>query len=127
MLAISCSCVSDASRFADALVTIVIRAMFAELEMRAVPLSTLARQLACLALFGGQLAAQSARERVPLPEHPRPDFQRADWLNLNGHWQFAFDPHDQGERARWPSVGLPKGREILVPFSWGAPLSGVPA
>jgi len=50
---------------------------------------------------------------TPLPEHPRPDFQRAEWLNLNGRWQFGFD-------------SLPTKREILVPFSWGSPLSGVP-
>ena len=28
---------------------------------------------------------------IPLPEHPRPDFERADWLNLNGYWAFTFD------------------------------------
>src|SRR5436190_14538775 len=50
----------------------------------------------------------------PLPEHPRPDFQRAEWLNLNGRWQFWFGQQDSGKR------------EILVPFSWGSPLSGVP-
>ena len=40
-------------------------------------------------------------------------------MNLNGRWRFAFDP---------PGVdgSLPGNREILVPFSWGAPLSGVP-
>ena len=48
---------------------------------------------------------------IPLPEHPRPDFQRAQWLNLNGRWQFWFDQQDSS-RGR---------REILVPFSWGAP------
>src|SRR6266705_6025621 len=54
--------------------------------------------------------------KTPLPEHPRPDFQRAQWLNLNGRWQFWFDQQDSS-RGR---------REIVVPFSWGAPLSGVP-
>ncbi len=63
---------------------------------------------------------------IPLPEHPRPDFQRAEWLNLNGRWHFAFDPRNAGERAGWPAGNLPSGHEILVPFSWGAPLSGVP-
>ena len=29
--------------------------------------------------------------QIPLPEHPRPDFHRAEWLNLNGRWRFAFD------------------------------------
>jgi hypothetical protein len=62
----------------------------------------------------------------PLPEHPRPDFQRAEWLNLNGTWRFAFDPRDEGERLGWAGAAPPFQREILVPFSWGAPLSGVP-
>ncbi len=65
-------------------------------------------------------------DSIPLPEHPRPDFQRALWLNLNGRWQFAYDPKDEGVRAGWPSGSLPPGRGIVVPFSWGAPLSGVP-
>jgi len=55
----------------------------------------------------------AAADSIPLPEHPRPDFRREQWLNLNGRWQFAFD-------------SLPTKREILVPFSWGSPLSGVP-
>ena len=64
--------------------------------------------------------------QTPLPEHPRPDFQRADWLNLNGRWRFAFDPADAGVRLGWTGGALPGDREIVVPFSWGAPLSGVP-
>ena len=64
--------------------------------------------------------------QIPLPEHPRPDFQRAEWLNLNGLWRFAFDPRDEGERLGWSRGSLPGKREILVPFSWGAPRSGVP-
>ena len=70
--------------------------------------------------------ARAAPDSIPLPEHPRPDFARAQWLNLNGRWRFAFDPQNSGEREGWPSRGLPAGREIVVPFSWGAPLSGVP-
>src|SRR6267142_1902993 len=66
---------------------------------------------ACLSVVLALL--QGPASPLPLPEHPRPDFQRAQWLNLNGRWQFAFD-------------SLPTGREILVPFSWGSPLSGVP-
>ncbi len=70
--------------------------------------------------------ASAAPDSIPLPEHPRPDFARAQWLNLNGRWRFAFDPQNSGESEGWPSRGLPAGREIVVPFSWGAPLSGVP-
>ncbi len=76
------------------------------------------------ALLGATLVAQVPS--IPLPEHPRPDFERAEWLNLNGRWRFAFDPRDEGEHAGWVSGELPGAREILVPFSWGAPLSGVP-
>jgi len=50
---------------------------------------------------------------VPLPEHPRPDWERAEWINLNGKWDFKFD----GEKEFT--------KKILVPFGWGCPLSGV--
>ena len=84
------------------------------------------RPLLCLALLVRALGAQPARtDSIPLPEHPRPDFERTEWLNLNGRWQFAFGGRNEGERAGWPAGALPTGREILVPFSWGAPLSGV--
>lgn len=64
--------------------------------------------------------------RIPLPEHPRPDFMRAEWENLNGPWRFRFDSTNAGERARWFGAPLARPRTIVVPFSWGAPLSGVP-
>jgi hypothetical protein len=71
------------------------------------------------------VSARAFSAQSPLPEHPRPDFQRAEWLNLNGAWRFAFDSSDAGERLGWPGGSLPGSREIVVPFSWGAPLSGV--
>ncbi|MEO8337238.1 MAG: sugar-binding domain-containing protein, partial [bacterium] len=85
------------------------------------------RTLSLLAAFAAPIHAQTLaqRETIPLPEHPRPDFQRPDWINLNGHWQFKFDGSNQGERARWFNASLAKPHSILVPFSWGAPLSGV--
>ena len=63
---------------------------------------------------------------IPLPEHPRPDFERAQWQNLNGPWQFEFDGQDVGESQRWYRTGPPTARPIVVPFPWGSPLSGVP-
>ena len=88
-----------------------------------------ATTIGILLICGGPLFGQSptlATAQIPLPEQPRPDFARAGWLNLNGRWRFAFDPRDEGEKAGWATVPLPGSREILVPFSWGAPLSGVP-
>ena len=71
-----------------------------------------------LALIAAGLSAQrSGSPGIPLPEHPRPDFERAEWQSLNGPWRFAFDPSNEGERAGWPSGALPGSREILVPFS----------
>jgi hypothetical protein len=85
-------------------------------------------KLVCVALVlaGATAGAQAPRAAVPLPEHPRPDFERSEWVNLNGRWRFAFDQADAGISAEWPSAGLPGQREIVVPFSWGSALSGVP-
>ena len=67
----------------------------------------------------------SAESSIPLPEHPRPDFQRDNWLNLNGTWQFVFDPDDNGASEGWFANPDVFGDNILVPFPWGSPLSGV--
>jgi len=85
-----------------------------------------ARRLLSLAFLASALGAQPPRaDSIPLPEHPRPDFQRSAWMNLNGRWDFAFDRDNSGERAGWAGGKLPAGHSILVPFSWCAPLSGV--
>jgi hypothetical protein len=62
---------------------------------------------------------------IPLPEHPRPDFSRMRWINLNGYWDFEFDPNDVGESRQWQSGRSDFSDRILVPFPWGSPLSGV--
>ncbi|MFT3783391.1 MAG: glycoside hydrolase family 2 TIM barrel-domain containing protein [Nibricoccus sp.] len=61
---------------------------------------------------------------IPRPEYPRPDRQRGlvegiDWLNLNGAWQFRFDPQCRGVEEQWFATGGPEWREqIIVPFCW---------
>ena len=64
------------------------------------------------------------RTETPRPEYPRPDFQRGtsegiDWINLNGTWEFAFDPDDVGEKEEW---FLPNASDfplqIQVPYPW---------
>ncbi len=60
----------------------------------------------------------------PRPEYPRPDFQRGtiegvDWLNLNGPWEFRFDPDRIGEREEWfKPDDLAWREQIIVPFCW---------
>ncbi len=63
---------------------------------------------------------------IPRPEHPRPDWQRSRWLNLNGEWDFRFDSNDQGQSERWQNgESSISGAKINVPFSWVSPLSGI--
>ena len=96
--------------------------------LRSCAVRRLAALAAVFALCAGatSLIAQAALDAIPLPEHPRPDMQRADWQNLNGRWQFRLDAKDEGLKARWFAADLAQPRSIVVPFSWGAPLSGVP-
>ena len=63
-------------------------------------------------------------QEIPLPEHPRPDFQRESWINLNGVWEFQFDSLDLGVQEKW-FEGPIFTEQILVPFPWGSKLSGV--
>ena len=53
--------------------------------------------------IAGPLVVRSAE--IPRPEHPRPDAVRPHWANLNGAWDFRFDPKDEGEKARWFEPG----------------------
>jgi hypothetical protein len=76
-----------------------------------------------LGCYTGEIA--TAQQDIPLPEHPRPDFQRGLWQNLNGNWGFRFDSLDMGEKQSWYSDPSGFDRQILVPFPWGSALSGV--
>ncbi len=62
---------------------------------------------------------------IPLPEHPRPDWQRAQWENLNGTWQFRFDAQNEGEAGKWSGGAVEFPDRITVPFPWGSKLSGL--
>ncbi|MEX1055190.1 MAG: sugar-binding domain-containing protein [Rhodothermales bacterium] len=46
-------------------------------------------------------------------------------MNLNGEWDFRFDSEDEGHAGRWFTGSSTFPLRITVPFSWGAPLSGV--
>ncbi|GHT79237.1 hypothetical protein FACS189464_3900 [Bacteroidia bacterium] len=74
----------------------------------------------CLA----SIAIANAQERIPLPEHPRPDFERSEWLNLNGEWQFTFD-RQTAEKGILDKTVSDFDLKIQVPFPWGSKLSGV--
>src|SRR5215210_6076972 len=58
-------------------------------------------------------AQYPAKATIPLPEHPRPDFERPQWVNLNGAWRFRFDPQNVGEQQGWFQAGLKDTQKIL--------------
>jgi len=62
--------------------------------------------------------------QIPRSEHPRPDSYRSNWSNLNGIWEFAFDPDDKGTREAW-QIGRGLSSQIIVPFCPESQLSGV--
>jgi hypothetical protein len=61
---------------------------------------------------------------VPRPEHPKPQFERESWINLNGQWTYAFDFGKSGSEK-----GFKDSKEfndkITVPFCPESELSGV--
>jgi hypothetical protein len=77
------------------------------------------------ALLVAVAPARAVPAAIPLPEHPRPDFERRQWVNLNGAWEFKFDGHNAGLGAGWFRNETAFPLHITVPFGWGSKLSGV--
>ena len=60
---------------------------------------------------------------IPRSEYPRPQYRRADWLCLNGEWQFEIDHGDSGLAQGWVTRDLTG--KITVPFCPESSLSGI--
>lgn len=61
---------------------------------------------------------------IPRPEHPNPQWQRTNWQNLNGEWEFDFD-FGASAKERKLYEGGPLSKKILVPFCPESTLSGI--
>jgi len=64
--------------------------------------------------------AQLVDTNQPLPEYPRPQMVRTNWLNLNGIWQFQAGTANDPVPTNQALAG-----EILVPYPMESALSGV--
>ena len=62
---------------------------------------------------------------IPRPEFPEPQFERADWMTLNGEWQFAFDDADAGLDGHWYTGEQKFDKHITVPYCFESKLSGI--
>ena len=62
---------------------------------------------------------------IPRKEHPKPQFERADWQNLNGPWQFEIDNGKSGVARELFKDEVKLSDEIIVPFCPESKLSGV--
>ncbi|MBC8619982.1 beta-galactosidase [Parabacteroides faecis] len=62
--------------------------------------------------------AEQINPKNVLPEYPRPQLERTDWVNLNGEWEYAIKPKGEVEPQAFDG-------NILVPFAIESSLSGV--
>lgn len=66
----------------------------------------------------------NANAQTPRPEYPRPQFERSEWVNLNGTWSYSFDFGRTGAQKGWSKATSFDGK-ITVPFCPESSLSGV--
>ncbi|HBC28260.1 MAG TPA: beta-glucuronidase [Prevotellaceae bacterium] len=75
-------------------------------------------------LLAAVMLAASTLLAIPRAEYPRPQFERQDWVNLNGDWTYTFDFVGSGmEKKLHQSQGF--SDKITVPFCPESKLSGV--
>ena len=84
----------------------------------------LALSICLAALTVAQVLSAQTGSVLPRPEYPRPQLVRADWLNLNGPWEFELDHGLSGEE-RGLDQQAPYSKQITVPFCPECELSGV--
>ena len=61
---------------------------------------------------------------IPRAEYPRPQFERAEWQNLNGEWTYTIDYVKAGWEKKYTASKGFDGK-ITVPFAPESKLSGV--
>ncbi len=62
---------------------------------------------------------------IPRCEHPKPQFERKNWINLNGEWDFCFDYGRSGLARKLYKNFAEFDKKIIVPFCVESDLSGI--
>ena len=83
-----------------------------------------AKSLLLLLLFAMGWGSVAWAQQLPRAEYPRPQFQRAEWQNLNGTWSYTFDFARVGDQKGYTASKGFEGK-IVVPFCPESKLSGV--
>jgi hypothetical protein len=71
-------------------------------------------------------SVEASNVAVPLPEYPRPQMVRSEWMNLNGRWDYMGGAELPDPAAATAPADFPSAPEkIVVPFPPKAELSGI--
>jgi len=76
----------------------------------------------CLGMGADVLAQEQGRKATPAVVNPALRSDLRQTMSLDGQWDFAIDPQQQGEKNHWyrPDVPLPNVKSIQVPNTWEA-------
>ena len=78
--------------------------------------------ISALTVVSSATSSETPAVGLPRPEHPMPQMQRAEWLNLNGTWEFA-ETNDAKDTSWLSDKAYPD--KIVVPFCRESKLSGL--
>jgi len=90
-----------------------------------VPVSLSVVLTVCYLLVAGCTAVVAQQTEMPRSEHPKPQFKRQTWMNLNGQWDFAMDPNVVGIAEKWQDNPAKFDKKITVPFCVESKLGGI--
>jgi len=87
--------------------------------------AVIANTIFCFLVVGAVPSVYGAKSSIPRPEHPKPQFKRDAWINLNGQWDFVMDHEVVGIKENWQNNQSKFNKKITVPFCVESKLSGI--